>query len=35
MSAMMKALDTVFLVGNVAANANSGSKADDIAQAGF
>ncbi|HEU5038700.1 MAG TPA: hypothetical protein VFT70_16965 [Nocardioides sp.] len=35
MSTMMKALDAVFRVGNVAANSNSGSKVDDIAAAGF
>ncbi len=35
MSKMMKALDTVFLIGNIAANSNSGSKADDVADAGF
>lgn len=35
MSSMMKALDMVFLIGNVAANSNSGSKADDVADAGF
>lgn len=35
MSSMMKALDVVFLVGNVSANANSASVADDVANAGF
>jgi hypothetical protein len=35
MSSMMKALDMVFLIGNVAGNATSGSKADDVANAGF
>jgi len=35
MATMMKGLDAVFLVGNVAANSSSGSKVDDIAHAGF